>query len=157
LKQPSGALAGVLNELGERGQSVPRVALDDAGGLWLLMRHHPLGGRAGEVWVGSATRYDGRSWSPLRRLPASTNLSDSRPALMPIGGGMLAVYSGDRRTQTQDRDQDDLFAAQLGAEGTAAQEPGLDDVADAPRATLETVHPNEREDVARIRNYRIEI
>jgi hypothetical protein len=157
LKQPSGSLAGVLRELGDRGQSVPRVALDDAGGLWLLMRHHPLAARGGETWVGSATRYDGRNWSPLRRLPASTNLIDNRPALMAVDGGMMAVYSGDRRTQTQDRDQDDLFAAQLGAEGTAAQEPGLEDAAETLRATLATVHPNERDDVARIRNYRIEI
>jgi hypothetical protein len=157
LKQPSGALGDVLRELGDRSQSVPRLALDDAGGLWLLVRHHPLTGRAGEVWVSSATRYDGRSWLPLRRLPASTNIIDNRPALVPVDGGMLAVYSGDRRTGIADRDEDDLFAAQLGVEGTAAQEPGLDDVAETPKATLATVHPNEREDIARIRNYRIEV
>jgi hypothetical protein len=156
LKQPAGTLERVLQDLGDRGQSVPRLAVDDAGGVWLLMRHHPLGGRAGEVWVSSATRYDGRSWSTLSRLPASTNLIDNRPALMALNGGMLAVYSGDQRTGIADRGQDDLFAAQLGVEGTAAAEPSLDDVAATPTARLETVHPNEREDVARIRNYRIE-
>jgi hypothetical protein len=156
LKQPAGSLEDVFKELGERGRSVPRVAPDDSGGIWLLMRHHPLGGRGGEVWVSSATRYDGRGWSPLRRLPASTNLIDNRPALMPVDGGMLAVYSGDQRTGIANRGQDDLFAAQLGAEGTAAQEPSLEDVAETPKAKLATVHPNEREDIARIRNYRIE-
>ena len=146
----------MLKELGDRGKSVPRLALDDAGGVWLLLRHHPLTGGAGEVWVSSATRYDGRSWSPLRRLPASTNLIDNRPALAALGGGMLAVYSGDQRTSTADRGQDDLFAAQLGVEGTPLAEPRLEEVAATPGAKLETVHPNEREDVARIRDYRIE-
>ena len=156
LKQPAGALEDVLKELGDRGKSVPRLALDEAGGVWLLIRHHPLGGRAGEAWVSSATRYDGRSWSPLRQLAASTNLIDNRPALAALGGGMLAVYSGDQRTSTADRGQDDLFAAQLGVEGTSAAEPSLEEVAATPGARLETVHPNEREDVARMRNYRIE-
>ena len=156
LKQPAAALDDVLKELGDRGKSVPRLALDDSGGVWLLMRHHPLTGRAGEVWVSSATRYDGRSWSPLRRLPASTNLIDNRPALAAVGGGMLAVYSGDQRTSTADRGQDELFAAQLGIEGTPAAEPSLEEVAATPGAKLDTVHPNEREDVARMRNYRIE-
>ena len=156
LKQPAGDLEDALKELGDRGKSVPRVALDEAGGLWLLTRHHRLGGRAGEAWISSATRYDGRSWSPLRRLAASTNLIDNRPALAAFGGGMLAVYSGDQRTSTADRGQDDLYAAQLGVEGTSTAEPGLEDVATTPAAKLDTVHPRESEDIARMRNYRIE-
>ena len=51
------------------------------GGLWLLARHHPLPGRAGEAWVSSATRYDGREWSEARELAHSSNLIDNRPAM----------------------------------------------------------------------------
>ena len=55
------ARAACSSELGDRDKSVPRLAVDDAGGVWLLLRHHPLAGAAGEVWVSSATRYDGQT------------------------------------------------------------------------------------------------
>jgi hypothetical protein len=156
LLQPAGSLDQALGALGARSQSVPRLGVDDDGGVWLLLRHHPQAPAGGEVWVGSATRYDGKGWSPLRGLPGSTNLIDNRPGLAAVDGGMLAVYSGDQRTQTQNRGQDDLFAARLVSEGTVAREPDLEADAPASAATLKSVHPNEVEDVARIRGYRIE-
>jgi hypothetical protein len=156
LLQPAGSLDQAFAALGPRNKSVPRLGVDDDGGVWLLLRHHPPAPAGGEVWVGSATRYDGKGWSPLRPLPGSTNLIDNRPGLVAVEGGMLAVYSGDQRTQTQNRGQDDLFATRLGPEGTAARVPDLEDATPAPEATRKTVHPNEREDVARIRGYRIE-
>ncbi len=143
------------NSLGNRNKSVPRLAFDGGGNLWLLFRHHPLPGGAGEVWVGSALAFDGKTWSAPRRLASSMNLIDNRPALVGLESGLLAVYSGDYRQNAQTRVEDDLFAAVL-ASSAAAVEPAL--VADsAPAAaTLATVHPNEPEDVARMRGYRIE-
>ena len=91
--------------------------MDAAGGLWLLLRHHPLPGGRGEVWNSYALRYHGRQWSPIRRLASSADLIDNRPALTPLGEGILAVYSGDGRIRTANRDQDDLFAAILNPSG----------------------------------------
>jgi hypothetical protein len=88
-------------------------------------------------------------------LTSSANLLDNRPALVPLEQGVLAVYSGDDRVRTINRDQDDLFAAVLRPAGAThplelvAAEP-------APEAKLPVVHPQEAEDVARIRNYRLE-
>ena len=56
---------------------------------------------------------------------------------------MLAVYSGDRRIRTQNRDQDDLFAAVLDADGPAQRAgAGRRRAARRGRASP-TVHPNE--------------
>jgi hypothetical protein len=155
LMQPAGdlkeAFAGKLG----RNKSVPRLGVDAAGGLWLLLRHHPLPGGAGEVWCSYALRYDGKRWSAPRRLPASENLMDNRPALLPLGHGLLAVYSGDGRVRTQNRKQDDLFAAILSPPGaTHAVELKADEP--APATKVAAVHPNDAADVARIRAYRVE-
>src|SRR5262249_4918840 len=138
-----------------RGKSVPRLAVDDGGGVWLLLRHHPLPGAAGEVWNSFALRYDGRRWSTPRQLPASANLLDNRPALVPFGPGMLTVYSGDNRLRTQLRDQDDLFAMVLNPAGPASA-PELTADKPAGSAVVAPVHPEEVADVARMRAYRIE-
>ena len=66
-------------------------------------RHYALDSAGGEIWVGSATRYDGRKWSPLRSLAASSYLIDDRPALAAVEGGVVAVHVGDRRVATQNR------------------------------------------------------
>jgi hypothetical protein len=155
LMVPAGGAEPKFGDLA-RNKSVPRLAFDDAGGLWLAFRHHPLPGGAGEVWVGSAVRFDGKGWSARRALASSANIIDNRPALIATNGGLLAVYSGDHRISTQTRGQDDLFAAVLGPEGSVAQEPDLVADTPAPAASLETVHPDEDADVARIRAYRVE-
>ncbi len=156
LMQPASEVDQVFEALGKRNESVPRLSMDDDGGLWLVVRHHPLTQGGGEVWVGSATRYDGKSWSPLRPLAASSYLIDDRAALAPVEGGLMAIYTGDQRLRTQNRDQNDLFAARLGSEGSAAREPALVVASPSPKAELAPVHPNEPEDVARIRAYRVD-
>jgi hypothetical protein len=152
--QPSGSLDEAFRGVNDRNKSVPRLAVDDDGGVWLLFRHHPENG--GEVWVGSYTRYDGKAWSPPRVLPVSTNLIDNRPALSAVRGGILAVFSTDHRANTQGRGQDDLYSARLGSEGSAAREPSLKADEAAPRAEMKDVHPSEPEDIARVRAYRVE-
>jgi hypothetical protein len=156
LMQPAGDLQAALAGKLDRNKSVPRLALDTADGLWLLLRHHPLPGGAGEVWNSFALRYSGKEWSSPRRLPGSANLMDNRPALVPYGQGILAVYSGDNRLRTQNRDQDDLYAALLTVSGPTTT-PEL--VADAPLppAKVPPVHKDEAADVARLRDYVIEV
>ena len=156
LMRPTGALDGVLESIGGRNESVPRLTFDDDGGLWLFYRHYALDWPGGEIWVGSATRYDGRKWSPLRSLAASSYLIDDRPALAAVEGGVVAVHVGDRRVATQNRDQNDLYATRLASEGTAARDLALDPAPEPAGSAVAPVHLREREDVARIRAYRVE-
>ncbi|MDR3637299.1 MAG: hypothetical protein P4L84_26080 [Isosphaeraceae bacterium] len=156
LQQTAGALDDAFAGNLQRNKSVPRLAVDDKGAVWLALRHHPLPGGQGETWISSYLRYDGKAWSPPRRLIDSANLIDNRPALVPYGPGVLVVYSGDRRVGTQNRREDDLYASLLVPETSDPREIGLVPTAAEPRAQLETVHPNEPADVARVRAYRID-
>jgi hypothetical protein len=146
-----------------RNKSLPRLAVDASGGVWLLVRHHLVPGAAGEAWGSFAVRYDGSRWSSVLPLADSANLMDVRPALTPLGPGVLAVYSGDDRIRTQNRDQDDLFAAVLqpgdrAAPGTrAAVAPELVAVSPSAAARLPAVHPHEAEDIGRMRTGRLEV
>jgi hypothetical protein len=155
LMQPAGDLEQAFGETLRRNKSVPRLAVDAAGGVWLLLRHHPLADGAGEVWNSYALRYDGKSWSPPRRLAASANLLDNRPALVPFDQGILAVYSGDNRTGIANREQTDLIATVLNPAGPA-RAPELVAHKDDGAAKVPPVHKDEAADVARLRDYRVE-
>lgn len=156
LMQPAGALDDAFKGSLERNKSVPRLAVDEKGGVWLALRHHPLAGGQGEVWAGFCLRYDGKAWSPPRRLIDSANLIDNRPALVPHGPGVLVVYSSDRRVSTANRREDDLYASRLAPDTSDPEGVNLVPAQAAPAAELETVHPNEPADVARMRTYRID-
>jgi hypothetical protein len=137
--------------------SLPRLAVDAAGRLWLLFRRHPLPGGAGERWISLATYYDGERWSPQVQLPQSENLLDNRPTLVPLKTGeLLAVYSSDRRTlDTRSAQDNNLYAALLTADA-APKPPAL--VAASARGDgkpVEPVHPDEARDVQRVRAYRL--
>ncbi len=153
--QPEASLADAWGEALDNNKSLPRLGRDQAGGLWLLVRHHPLPLGAGEVWNSYALRYDGKGWSAPQRLAQSENLLDNRPAVASCGAGLMAVYSGDRRTKTQDRQQTDLLAALLTAAGPV-QEPELVEGLTPYRAERKPVHLDETANVARIRNYTID-
>ncbi|HVA51618.1 MAG TPA: hypothetical protein VNH11_35080 [Pirellulales bacterium] len=155
-KQPSASLEEAFGDVLTRGKSVPRLATDAAGGLWLALRHHPLNDGAGEVWHSYALRYDGKEWSEPVHLNNSSNLMDNRPALVPLEQGLLAVYSSDRRYNTQNRGEDDLYLTLLDVDGPAG-EPQLVDAEESPKAEVEPVHPHENEDVARLREFRLTV
>jgi hypothetical protein len=155
LLQPLQELAEACKGRFERGKSVPRLAVANDGGIWLAFRHHPLALGGGEAWISVALRYAGNRWSPPRELGRSENLLDNRPAFAPVGPDMVAVYSGDKRANTQGRDQDDLFAAFIRSDGPASP-PVLGPVTPAAPPSRPPVHPNETADVARMRDYRID-
>jgi hypothetical protein len=155
LKQAPGSLEAALPAGPQRGKSCPRVAVDDAGGVWLLFRRHQLPGGGGEVWDSFATHHDGRAWSPARHLAFSSNLLDNRPALIPHDGGLLAIHSTDGRRNTQSRRQDDLYATWLEPGSRGTEPPALVALEAEPVPALKPVHPNERADKARLRAYRI--
>src|SRR5262249_30147439 len=109
LMQPADDLEKALTGRLDANRSQPRLMADAAAGVRLLSRHRPLVTGQGEAWHSSALRYDGKKWSAPRRLSNSANLLDNRPALVPYDKGVLTVFSGDNRVNTQARDQNDLF------------------------------------------------
>jgi len=135
--------------------SYPRLGTDEAGRVWLLYRRHPLVKGMGERWVSFATHYDGDRWTVPVQLPDSANLLDSRPALAAVREGLLAVYSGDGRTAgTNTAKENNLYAAFLVA-AEAPKEPVLRTANAASESPADPVHPNETEEIRRIRGYRV--
>ncbi|MGE3805026.1 MAG: hypothetical protein AB7K24_10175 [Gemmataceae bacterium] len=155
LVQPAGNLEAAFKGRLGRNKSLPRLGIDKAGGVWLMLRHAPLPNGAGEVWNSFALRHDGKNWSPPLRLSNSEYLLDERVPLVPYKEGMVTVFTGDRRARTQNREQADLYAALL--VGGEAGEPAF--VPDqAPESQdRAVVHPDETADVARVRGYKLEI
>jgi hypothetical protein len=155
IMQPAGELAKAMLARTANNKTMPRLALDPKGGLWLLYRHHPRPFGIGEVWNSFAVHYNGQDWSTPRRLGQSSNLMDNRPALAPLGEGVMAVFSGDGRSKQQDRRVNDLFAMVLTSPGPTRV---LEAVADGPiaPAVLQAVHPGEAADIARMRGYRLD-
>jgi hypothetical protein len=139
--------------------SFPRLSVDDKGRVWLLFRRHALATGAGERWISCAMFYDGDKWSPEIPLPNSDNLMDNRPALAPLkGGGLLAVYSSDGRTVgTNTAGQNDLHVALLQADSEPKPPVLVAAKAEGDSQRVEPVHPNEAEDVRRIRAYRASV
>jgi hypothetical protein len=160
LMQPAGDLQQALARTSKRNKSVPRLAVDAAGGIWLLVRHHPLSTGVGEVWDSYAVRYDGRQWSWPLHLADSSNLMDNRPALVPFDQGILAVHSSDSRphaaNSTLNRGQDDLFATIL-TSAQATYTPELVPELAPSEPQLPLVHPEEAADIARIRSHRFDV
>ncbi len=137
--------------------SMPRLACDNSGAVWLAYRRHPLSATAeGERWVGYARRLEGKAWSAEIALPQSDNLIDNRPALLPYSdGGLLAIYSTDgRKAGSQSAKTCRVNAVVLTA-AAPANEPVF--VGTDARAGGEDVpvHPDETREVGRIRNYTI--
>ncbi|HEX3872021.1 MAG TPA: hypothetical protein VHV77_16365 [Pirellulales bacterium] len=155
-KETEADLQKAMAELLPRGRSVPRLALDGRGGLWLALRHALNENGNGEAWQSYAMRYDGRAFSKPQVLTGSANLMDNRPAFVTTDDGVLTVYSGDDRTRTQDRGQDDLFMTLIRAE-QAATSPELRDASPPPKAELKSVHPDEAASIARVRDYRLKL
>lgn len=153
--QPSADLQAALLERTANNKSLPRLAMDDAGGLWLMYRHHPRAFGFGEVWNSFAVRYDGQKWSTPQRLGFSANLMDNRPALIGIPQGLMTVFSGDGRSNQQTRKQAHLYASIVPASGVV-RAPDLAPVPPDEPAKLAVVHPNEARDVARFRAYRFD-
>ncbi|RMG39126.1 MAG: hypothetical protein D6725_05790 [Planctomycetota bacterium] len=155
LKRTEADLQDTLATRLKRNRSIPRLAIDQDGGVWLFFRHHPLANGGGETWHSYYTRFDGKSWSPPRQLANSSNLLDNRPALVPYRDGLFVLHSSDSRQRTQNRDQDDLFVSILGDGDTAP--PRLQDAPATEADAAPPVHPGEPQTVAKLRDFRLTI
>ena len=168
--------------VGVRGMNgMPRLATDARGRVYLAFRHRQEGiwGNnavmvVGGVWVEYVTSLAGPSWEPPLFVPRSDGLLDNRPALVGRGDrGPLLVYNSDGRLHREVEFTPDLAAKYYTHSGTppgvvnndlflaavpapeAAGEPSLARRGPAP-APASPVHPDEAEDVARVRDYRVE-
>ncbi|HEX3655041.1 MAG TPA: hypothetical protein VHV55_04510 [Pirellulales bacterium] len=156
IKRPAAALEQAIEKVLTRNKSVPQMTLDSAGGLWLFLRHHPGPNGQGETWHSYAVRYNGKNWEAPVHLADSSNLIDNRPASVALDGGLITAHSSDDRTRTQDRDQSDLFTLRLASKADVVP-PAIMADEPPPPAELATVHPNEPEDIARMRAYRLTV
>jgi hypothetical protein len=79
----------------------PRLAVDDAGNVWVAYRGRQLGNQrvgVGSVWFEYLTRLVGDQWLPATWLPRSNNILDNRPALLiEPDHNLLVFFSGDSR------------------------------------------------------------
>lgn len=138
--------------------SIPTMGFDGGGRPWVLFRKHPLQTGRGERWRSFGVYLDGDSWSRPIPLLASDHLLDRQPAIVPRpGGGLLAVFAGDRRLQARNRQDSDLFESMLLADG-APTEPNLRSAsASRPRALQAPVHPDESAQIANMRSRRVSV
>jgi hypothetical protein len=153
LMTSAASLDAGFSDVLRRNKSVPRLVPDDLGGIWLLLRHHPLAEGGGEVWHSYALRYSGGEWSAPRTLSRSANVLDHRPGAVAHRDGILVAYAGDARTSTQNRDQADVYAAYLSAE--KASVPQLKPDVSERRESVAAVHEDEPADVARMRGFTV--
>ena len=139
--------------------SIPVMQIDAKGRPWLFYRRHALQTGAGELWRGYAAYYEGDQWSSPIELPGSDYLLDRRPSVVANqDGSLLAVYASDQReSNVRDRKDSDIFYSELSLPN-APTRPALKNVnPNEPRTAPRSVHPNETEDIARMRAARIEV
>ena len=179
LRAPAKSLESSLPDPGPGNNfyEYPQLAVDGANRVWALFRHrrpmqHNVYWRTPShhaLWEIYASFYDGGKWSPMVLLPYSTGRTDMRVEAEPDSAGRLvAAYPTDRRSF---RDfvnaMLDVFAVRLPApDGTVASHqlgafrpPPAEAARQPPNrpsremAASEPVHPNDEQDVARIRSY----
>ena len=83
--------------------SLPRLAADETGRIWLAVRSPRLGTRVtvGTTWFEHVSCYSGGEWTQETVCPASDGILDNRPALVPQrGGGLTVINAADGRFGT---------------------------------------------------------
>jgi hypothetical protein len=151
--------------------SFPRLAADPAGGIYLAFRSldGPFNARslAGSIWFEHVAYFDGHNWSGPVFLPKTDGLLDNRPALVaPESGRLITISAMDHRqlvppgvgASGADRINSDLYSADLRLDGVSppAEKPELMKIAAERPAEMDEGVKEEREQVARMRNYRID-
>ena len=179
LRAPATSLESSLPDPGPGNNyyEYPQLAVDGSNRIWAFFRHrrpmqHNVYWRTPShhaLWEIYASYYDGDEWSPMMLMPYSTGRTDMRiEAEADSAGRLIAAYPTDRRSF---RDfvniMLDVFATRLPAVPgearphrlTALSLPPAQAARQPPNrpsremAANEPVHPNDEQDVARIRSY----
>jgi hypothetical protein len=80
--------------------SMPRLAIDPGGLVYLAFRTRRLPGRspAGTVWIEQVVYFDGAQWKGPIVIPNTDQASDNRPAMLAVApGDVLMAVAGDHR------------------------------------------------------------
>lgn len=159
---PAGELAGVLGE--GAFWELPHLEIDREGGPWLFVRQlvmrqpdTPLEGPIDlALWEIQVTRYQGSAWTPPTYLPRSAGRNEMLPATTVAANGTVwAAWATDwRDTRSYLPHQHHVELAALGRPAPAGP-PLLKPYVVEP-APLVAFHAREREQVARIRGYRVQ-
>jgi hypothetical protein len=142
-----------------RRYTCPKLGLDGKGRLWLTYRvkfgtrytSHP-----GSYWLTYARRLDGDHWSAPIEVLHSDGLLDSRPVMLPhSSGGLLVIHNTDGRYTTPEVIHNQIYASVVDLPGDPI-EPKLGPPQET--GTKDGTQGNEeRADIKRIRNYRMEV
>ncbi len=183
LRAPAGSLESALLDPGPGNNfsEYPQLAIDGADRVWVLFRHrrpmqHNVYWRTPShhaLWEIHGSYYDGESWSEPMLLPYSTGRTDMRiEAQTNSSGRLVAAYPTDRRSFRDFVNMiGDVFVAQLPMpNGDAVSHrfapfslPPAEAARQPPNrparemAADEPVHPNDEQDVARIRAYEYQV
>ncbi|MGH7248319.1 MAG: TolB family protein, partial [Pseudomonadota bacterium] len=139
----------------------PELATGDTGRLYMVFRvrtstntsrldYFAAGGR----WETFLTSLDGDRWTPAIPMPESVGRNSMRAAIALHDGKVNVAWATDARAWPGGRYGDlDVFSTVLDATARPANVRGGQIIV-APAVEVKTMHPNEREDVRRIRAYR---
>ena len=142
----------------------PQLAADASGRLYLAFRCRTSAGTARVDgfaaqgrWETFLTTLEGEKWTRAVPMPSSVGRNGMRPAMALAGGGVELVWPTDDRAWPAVRHGDlDVFAAKLPPAAKPARLEGGRSIT-PPDVRAETMHPNEREDVRRVRAYRFDV
>ncbi len=145
-----------------REWELPHLQIDSDGHPWLLVRNVTKRGPAGRpryfpMWEVHVTRYDGSRWSDLVRVRQSSGRNDMSPATaLDADGRVWGIWATDTRSAKSALPQyGRVMVSPLGSSPgrkTLALQPWTP----AAVGSVERIHPDEAEQVERIRSYRVE-
>jgi hypothetical protein len=151
---------------GREYNELPDLQADSAGRMWLLFRHRTCrspridGWAIQGRWDVYATAYLGDRWLPAIELPESGGRNDMRTSAQPgAGGRVLVAYATDHRVWQQPgmlprNHSINVCVLDQAPKAVALR---LVEVPSRKLAAPALVHSREQEQLARIRNYKIEV
>ena len=157
---PAGRLSDVLSG----NWHLPHLAIDSDGSPWLFLRHMSSrrpdspGSIYWPRWEISCTRYDGSRWGELMVLPHSSGRKNMRPSsTLDSEGRLWAVWPTDNRSTKFYQQQHGQILVGLPDRLPATSEPDLEAYHPEPSPPFDRIHPDENQEVKRIRSYRIRL
>ena len=145
-----------------REWELPHLQIDSDGHPWLLVRNVTKRGPAGRpryfpMWEVHVTRYDGSRWSDLVRVRQSSGRNDMSPATaLDADGRVWGIWATDKRSAKSALPQyGRVMVSPLGS-SPGRKTLALQPWSPAAVGSVDRIHPDEAEQVERIRSYRVE-
>lgn len=162
-QQPAVQLADALPPSENNFYEFPVLATDGRGNIWAFFRHRrPMQYNVYSrtpahhaLWEIYASYYNGDQWSPMILIPLSTGRNDMRIGVAQAEDGSLVLtYPTDRRSfRDWVNALSDVFVTRLEPAAGRDVKLALKDY-QPPKVSAEPIHPNEDQDVQRMRAYR---